>query len=144
MVPIPNLKARPPTLRANADHLGPESNETMSKTTTIAKMRPDGSVCPGAGRRQRAAAPRHPNAPDDPQEVEEAARSDPDARPMIAEQLPEARRIPRIKTLRRALNLTQEEFATRYRIPLRHLARLGAGPIRARPTRPCLPHSYSS
>jgi putative transcriptional regulator len=29
-----------------------------------------------------------------------------------------ARRVPRIKTLRRALGLTQEEFATRYRIPL--------------------------
>src|ERR671931_212045 len=29
-----------------------------------------------------------------------------------------ARRVPRIKTLRRALSLTQEEFAARYCIPL--------------------------
>jgi putative transcriptional regulator len=28
------------------------------------------------------------------------------------------RRVPRVKTLRRALGLTQEEFAARYRIPL--------------------------
>ena len=31
---------------------------------------------------------------------------------------PKAKRVPRIKTLRRALGLTQEEFAARYRIPL--------------------------
>ena len=29
-----------------------------------------------------------------------------------------ARRVPRVKTLRRALGLTQEEFASRFRIPL--------------------------
>src|SRR5262245_33106005 len=29
-----------------------------------------------------------------------------------------ARRVPRVKTLRRTLGLTQEEFAARYRIPL--------------------------
>ena len=29
-----------------------------------------------------------------------------------------ARRIPRVRTLRRALGLTQEEFSTRYHIPL--------------------------
>jgi putative transcriptional regulator len=28
------------------------------------------------------------------------------------------RRVPRVKTLRRALHLTQEEFADRYHIPL--------------------------
>ena len=30
----------------------------------------------------------------------------------------DTRRIPRVKTLRRALALTQEEFAARYHIPL--------------------------
>ena len=34
------------------------------------------------------------------------------------EQLAKAKRVPRIKTLRRALGLTQDEFATRYHIPL--------------------------
>jgi putative transcriptional regulator len=51
-------------------------------------------------------------------EVEAAAAADPDARPMTPEQLGAARRAPRTKTLRRALALTQEEFAARYRIPL--------------------------
>jgi putative transcriptional regulator len=53
-----------------------------------------------------------------PEEIEEAARADPDARPMTAEQLAKAHRTPRIKTLRRALGLTQEEFAAGYKIPL--------------------------
>ncbi|MGA2228779.1 MAG: helix-turn-helix domain-containing protein [Syntrophobacteraceae bacterium] len=51
-------------------------------------------------------------------EIEAAAAADPDARPMTAEELRTARRVPRIKTLRRALNLTQQEFAARYYIPL--------------------------
>jgi putative transcriptional regulator len=37
---------------------------------------------------------------------------------MTPEQLRTARRVPRTRTLRRALALTQEEFAARYRIPL--------------------------
>lgn len=52
------------------------------------------------------------------QEVTAAAMSDADARPMTPEQRARARRVPRTKTLRRALSLTQEEFATRYHIPL--------------------------
>ena len=52
------------------------------------------------------------------EEVMAAALADPDAQPLTAEQLSTARRVPRTKTLRRALHLTQEEFATRYRIPL--------------------------
>jgi putative transcriptional regulator len=52
------------------------------------------------------------------EEIEEAANSDPDAIPMTEEELREARRVPRVKTLRRALGLTQEEFALRYHIPL--------------------------
>jgi putative transcriptional regulator len=52
------------------------------------------------------------------EEVTAAAMRDPDARPMTPEQLRAARRVPRTKTLRRALALTQEEFAMRYHIPL--------------------------
>ena len=52
------------------------------------------------------------------EEVTAAAMSDPDARPMTPEQLRTARRVPRTKTLRRALSLTQEEFAARYHIPI--------------------------
>jgi putative transcriptional regulator len=52
------------------------------------------------------------------EEVTAAAMADPDARPMTPEQLRTARRVPRTKTLRRALALTQEEFAARYHIPI--------------------------
>ena len=52
------------------------------------------------------------------EEVTAAAISDPDARPLPPEQLRAARRVPRTKTLRRALALTQEEFAMLYHIPL--------------------------
>jgi putative transcriptional regulator len=38
--------------------------------------------------------------------------------PLTHTQLAKARRVPRIATLRRALSLTQEEFATRYGIPV--------------------------
>ena len=52
------------------------------------------------------------------EQVHAAAMADPDARPMTPEELAKARRVPRVKTLRRALGLTQEEFAARYHIPL--------------------------
>jgi putative transcriptional regulator len=51
-------------------------------------------------------------------EVHAAAMADPDARPMTPEEWAKARRVPRVKTLRRTLGLTQEEFAARYHIPL--------------------------
>jgi len=51
-------------------------------------------------------------------EVAAAAAADPDSRPMTPEELRRARRVPRVKTLRRALGFTQEEFAARYQIPL--------------------------
>jgi putative transcriptional regulator len=50
--------------------------------------------------------------------VEAAARNDPDNPPMTAEQLAKARRVPRVRTLRFTLGLSQQEFAKRYRIPL--------------------------
>jgi len=52
------------------------------------------------------------------EEVTTAALGDPDAQPMTPEQLRIARRVPRAKTLRRALALTQEEFSARYHIPI--------------------------
>jgi putative transcriptional regulator len=36
----------------------------------------------------------------------------------LPEEMAKAQRVPRVKTLRRALGLTQEEFAARYHIPL--------------------------
>ena len=52
------------------------------------------------------------------EEIEAAARIDPDAQPLTEADLTRMKRVPRTKTLRRALGLTQEEFAARYHIPL--------------------------
>jgi putative transcriptional regulator len=53
-----------------------------------------------------------------PGAVERAALADPDALPLTAADLKRMKRAPRIKMIRRALGLTQEEFSARYRIPL--------------------------
>lgn len=90
----------------------------MSKTTTIARIRPDGRVVKIAKDGSETAIPKMPIRPMTAIEVEAAAAADPDARPMTAEELHRARRVPRVKTLRRALGFTQEEFAVRYQIPL--------------------------
>jgi putative transcriptional regulator len=52
------------------------------------------------------------------QQVEKAARSDPDARPLSSADLSKLKRTPRAKVIRRALSLTQEEFSRRYGIPI--------------------------
>jgi putative transcriptional regulator len=51
-------------------------------------------------------------------EVEAAALDDPDAQPVTNQALTRMRPVPRVKTLRRALGLTQEAFSARYQIPL--------------------------
>lgn len=52
------------------------------------------------------------------EEVHAAALADPDAQPLMDEQLARMRLVPRTKTLRRVLGLTQEEFAARFQIPI--------------------------
>jgi len=52
------------------------------------------------------------------EEVTAAALADPDAQPLTETRSANMKRVPRAKTLRRALGLTQEEFATRYHIPV--------------------------
>jgi len=52
------------------------------------------------------------------EEVRAAAIKDPDSRPMTDAEWDAAPRVPGVKTLRRALGLTQEEFSARFRIPL--------------------------
>ena len=90
----------------------------MSKTTTIAKMRPDGTVVEVLDDGSERPLAKKPIRPMTEAEIEAAAAADPDARPMTPEQLKMARRVPRVRTLRRALGLTQEEFALRFNIPL--------------------------
>src|ERR1700728_408383 len=71
-------------------------------------------------------------------EIEVAAEADPDARPMTPEEMATARLVPRVKTLRRALGMTQEEFAARYHIPLGTLRDWEQG--RSEPDQPA--HAY--
>jgi putative transcriptional regulator len=51
-------------------------------------------------------------------EVQAAALADPDAQPHTDADFTKMKRVPHVKTLRRALRLIQEEFSTRYHIPL--------------------------
>ena len=89
-----------------------ESTTTASRRSdgTLVEMLPDGRIRPLADKTDWQRLRAMTDA-----EVEAAAASDPDAQPVIGEPLA---RVPRVKTLRRALRLTQEEFAARYLIPL--------------------------
>jgi putative transcriptional regulator len=60
--------------------------------------------------------------------------ADPDARPLTGEEHARAKPTPRAKIIRRALHLTQEEFAARYHIPLGTLRDWEQG--RAQPDQP--------
>src|ERR1700735_1128689 len=48
----------------------------------------------------------------------QAAIDDPDARPLSEEDFSRMKRTPQTKIIRRALGLSQEDFAARYQIPL--------------------------
>ena len=90
----------------------------MSKTDTIARMRRDGAVVEVLPDNAERPIPDTPMRPMTDEEVHAAALKDPDTRPMSDEEFRRARKVPRAKTLRRALGLTQEEFAGRYHIPI--------------------------
>ncbi len=47
-----------------------------------------------------------------------AALADPDAQPLTPERLARMKRTPQVKVIRRALGLSQEDFAARFQIPL--------------------------
>lgn len=87
----------------------------MSKTTTSGKaISPPRQMTAGA--------------------IEQAARADRDAQPLTESDIQRMRRTPQAKIIRRALDLTQEEFAARYRIPLGTLRDWEQG--RAEPDQP--------
>jgi putative transcriptional regulator len=52
------------------------------------------------------------------EERHRAALADPDCPPATEAQLARARRVPTVRALRKKLNLTQEEFAVRFHLPL--------------------------
>jgi putative transcriptional regulator len=72
-------------------------------------------MLPDGEERPLTAAPMRPMTD---AEIEAAAWADPDARPFTPVEQAAARHVPRIKTLRRVLSLTQEEFAACYHIPI--------------------------
>jgi putative transcriptional regulator len=90
----------------------------MKETISSATIRSDGGVVDIPEDGEERPFPVTAMRPMTEAEISAAAAADPDARPMTADQLSQSRRVPRIKTLRRAVGLTQEEFAARYHIPL--------------------------
>jgi putative transcriptional regulator len=84
----------------------------------------------GTASRRKTSPPR----PKSPKAVERAARADRDAQPLTETDLKRMRRTPQAKIIRRALDLTQEEFAARYHIPLGTLRDWEQG--RAEPDQP--------
>lgn len=106
----------------------------MRKTTIFARTRADGRVVEVLPDGRERRFPETPMRAMTEVEIAAAAAADPDARPMTNEQFRKARRVPRAKTLRRALGLTQEEFAARYQIPIGTLRDWEQG--RAEPDQP--------
>jgi len=90
----------------------------MSKTDILARMRRDGTVVEVLPDGTERPFPDTPMRPMTEAEVHAAALADPDAQPLSEEKLARMKPVPRAKTLRRALGLTQEEFAARYHIPI--------------------------
>ena len=81
----------------------------MRSDGSLVRVLPDGSEQP---------LPIPPSRPMTDAEIEAAALTDPDAQPMTADQLANAKPVARVKTLRRALRMTQEEFAERFHLSL--------------------------
>ena len=73
---------------------------------TLVEVMPDGSTKPLADKTDWQRLRGMANA-----KVEAAAFGDPDAQPLSDATLARMQRVPRVKTLRRALKLTQQEFA---------------------------------
>ena len=107
----------------------------MTKMDTIVRIHRDGTLhrVMSDGTEVPMPAP-EPLAAMTDAEIHAAAMRDPDARPMTDEEFARAKRVPRAKTLRRALGLTQQEFAARSQIPLGTLRDWEQG--RAEPDQP--------
>jgi putative transcriptional regulator len=88
-----------PSAKITFESFQPEEQRSMRKKST-------------SGRTPDSAHPRNPDA------IERAARTDRDAQPLTASDFARMKRTSQAKVIRRALELTQEEFALRYHIPL--------------------------
>jgi len=90
----------------------------MSKTSTIARMRRNGRLVRVKPDGAEEPLDTPPLAPMSATEIEAGAARDRGNPPLTDARAGQLRPVPRVKTLRRALALTQEEFAARYHIPL--------------------------
>ena len=90
----------------------------MSKTSTIARMRRNGRLfrVKSDGSEELIDTPRLDRR--SAAEIEVAAARDRENPPLTNARAGQLRPVPRVRTLRRALALTQEQFAARYHIPL--------------------------
>ena len=89
----------------------------MSKTDIFVKMAADGALTRIRNGRRSIVKPASPKAMTEAEALA-AAEADPDNPPLTAQSLAGLKPVARVRTLRRALYLTQEEFASRYHIPL--------------------------
>jgi putative transcriptional regulator len=90
----------------------------MSNTSTIARMRRNGKLVRVKPDGAEEALETLSLAPRSAAEIEAGAARDAEKPPLTEARVGQLRPVPRVKTLRRALALTQEEFAVRFHIPL--------------------------
>lgn len=89
----------------------------MKKTSTTVRTARDGALIRMISGRKTVVKSAKGRAMSEDQ-VRAAALSDPDNPPLTERRIAKMKAVPRVRTLRRALSLTQEEFAARYHIPL--------------------------
>ena len=90
----------------------------MSRAITFARINHDGTLMHIASDGSEEALPAEPIAPLMPEQVKEAEPQGPDAQLLSTQDAQLHLTPPHVASLRRALFLTQKEFAARYHIPL--------------------------
>ncbi len=90
----------------------------MNETIITARMHKDGTVLEVLPDGSERPFPKQQMCQMTEEEIHAAALSDPDAQPLTEADVARMKRVSRVKTIRRALQLTQEEFSARYHIPL--------------------------
>lgn len=90
----------------------------MNETNITARMHKDGTVLEVLPDGSERPFPKQQMPQMTEEEIHAAALSDPDAQPLTEADVARMKRVSRAKIIRRALQLTQEEFSARYHIPL--------------------------
>ncbi len=90
----------------------------MKKKITIARIDAKGRVVRVLSDGTEEPIPVEPFHEWSDEQIEAAARSDPDNPPLTKAQLAKMHRVPRVKTLRWQMGLSQAEFALRFQIPI--------------------------